>query len=31
MPMLDDARKTTGREEKMKIQDVSELIASRIE
>ncbi len=31
MTMLDDARKTTGREEKMKIQDVSELIASRIE
>ncbi len=31
MTMLDDARKTTGREDKMKIQDVSELIAGRID
>lgn len=31
MTMLDDARKTTNREDKMKIQDVSELIAGRLE
>lgn len=31
MTMLDDARKTTGREEKMNVKDLSELIAERIE
>ncbi|EQD57236.1 protein of unknown function cysteine-rich region domain protein, partial [mine drainage metagenome] len=30
MTMLDDARKTTNKEEKMNIQDLSEVIAKRI-
>ena len=30
MTMLDDARKTTNREEKMNIKDISELVAGRI-
>jgi len=31
MTMLDDARKTTNREDKMNIQDLSEVIAKRLE
>ena len=31
MTMLDDARKVTNREEKMKITDISELVAERLD